>query len=152
MSSSQLCRSVYQTRTRFSSRIQSHETQGSRSKTESIAPEEFLVHCRPRLDLVSWIFLVWALQQISYQVKYRYKSRSRNNGSIRKNWSWTLPVGSCEKVYIKNQWGRREIQKIWISRSPHWFFMYYFLARSYGVRPRPIYPYTPIIFSCPIAG
>ena len=31
------------------------------------------------------------------------------NGSIRKNWSWTNSVGSCEKVYIKNQWGRREI-------------------------------------------
>ena len=33
------------------------------------------------------------------------------NGSIRKNWSWTNSVGSCEKVYIKNQWGRREIKK-----------------------------------------
>ena len=39
---------------------------------------------------------------------------------------WTNSVGSCEKVYIKDQLGRREIQKIWISRSPHWSLMYTF--------------------------
>ena len=48
------------------------------------------------------------------------------NEGISLTYSTTNPLRSCEKEYTKCQWGRREIQKIRISRLPHWFFVYSF--------------------------
>ena len=66
------------------------------------------------------------------------------NGSIRKNWSWTLPVGSCEKVIHKKSVGRAVNSKFLNFPPSPLIFNVYFLARSYGERPRPIFPHTPI--------
>ena len=48
------------------------------------------------------------------------------NEGISLTYSTTNPLRSCEKEYTKNQWGRREIRIFWISRLPHWHFVYSF--------------------------
>ena len=48
------------------------------------------------------------------------------NEGISLTYSMTNPLRSCEKEYTKNQWGRREIRIFWISRLPHWHFVYSF--------------------------
>ena len=44
-------------------------------------------------------------------------------GNINATYSRTYPLRSCEKDCIKNQWGRREIWKFWISCLPQWHFV-----------------------------
>ena len=70
---------------------------------------------------------------------------SMSNGSIRKNWSWTLPVGSCEKVIHKKSVGRAENSNFLNFPPSSLIFNVYLLARSYGERPRPRLCYSLIL-------
>ena len=68
------------------------------------------------------------------------------NGVLLLLCSRTNSESQCGKVIHKNQWGEREIRFFWISRFPHWFFMYYFSALTFRVRPLRLYRGNPIEF------
>ena len=79
---------------------------------------------------VSWFFIFEKYNEVSSIKTQRTNSESQ-----------------CGKVIHKKSVGRAGNSNFLNFPPSPLIFNVYFLARSYGVRPRPIFPYTPISLS-----